>query len=49
MANGRPSARLTRDGVVFAVVTVTATSDGIDRLLWTMNPDKLSGVTRVGG
>ena len=49
MANGRPSARLARDGLVFAVVTLTASADGIDRLLWTMNPDKLSGVTRVGG
>ncbi len=48
MANGRPSARLVQDGVVFAVVTLTASADGIDRLLWTMNPDKLSGVTRVG-
>jgi len=48
MANGRPSARLARDGVVFAVVTVTASADGIDRLLWTMNPDKLSGVKLVG-
>ena len=48
MANGRPSARLTQDGAVFAVVTLTASADGIDRLLWTMNPDKLSGVTRVG-
>ncbi|MEV7135286.1 RNA polymerase sigma-70 factor [Arthrobacter sp. NPDC093128] len=48
MANGRPSARLARDGDVFAVVTVTASADGIDRLLWTMNPDKLSGVTWAG-
>lgn len=49
MANSQPSARLARDGVVFAVVTVMASADGIDRLLWMMNPDKLSGVTRVGG
>ena len=48
MANGQPSARLARNGVVFAVVTITVSAEGIDRLLWMMNPDKLSGVTRVG-
>jgi RNA polymerase sigma-70 factor (TIGR02957 family) len=48
MANGQPSARLTLDGAVFAVVTITASADGIDQLLWLMNPDKLSGVTRLG-
>ncbi|WP_309108425.1 RNA polymerase sigma-70 factor [Arthrobacter sp.] len=49
MANGQPSARLTRDGAVFAVVTITVSAEGIDQLLWTMNPDKLSGVTRAVG
>jgi RNA polymerase sigma-70 factor (ECF subfamily) len=48
MANGQPSARLARDGVVFAVVTITVSAEGIDRLLWMMNPDKLSGVAKVG-
>ena len=39
--NGRPAVRLTRDGVTFAVVTITAADDGIEQLLWMMNPGKL--------
>lgn len=45
-ANGRPAMRLRREGNVFAVVTVSATADGIDRLLWIMNPAKLTAMTR---
>jgi RNA polymerase sigma-70 factor (ECF subfamily) len=44
MANGQASMRLSRDGETFAVVTVVARSDGIERILWMMNPGKLSGV-----
>ncbi|MEU8591548.1 RNA polymerase sigma-70 factor [Streptomyces sp. NPDC048664] len=40
--NGRPAVRLSREGRTVAVVTVGATADGIDRLLWLMNPAKLT-------
>ncbi|NQX29010.1 RNA polymerase sigma-70 factor [Microbacteriaceae bacterium VKM Ac-2854] len=43
--NGRPAVAIERDGVATTVVTVVASADGIDRLLWLMNPAKL---TRVG-
>jgi RNA polymerase sigma-70 factor (ECF subfamily) len=43
-ANGRAVALLSRDGKVFAVCTVTASADGIDEVLWQMNPAKLSAV-----
>ncbi|MEO3858265.1 RNA polymerase sigma-70 factor [Acrocarpospora sp. B8E8] len=43
-ANGCAAVRLSRDGDVFAVVTVRATSDGIDRVLWMMNPSKLTAM-----
>jgi RNA polymerase sigma-70 factor (ECF subfamily) len=43
-ANGQPSAQLRRDGVVFAVVTVAASAEGIDQVLWMVNPAKLHGV-----
>ncbi|TDO48405.1 RNA polymerase sigma-70 factor (ECF subfamily) [Kribbella sp. VKM Ac-2527] len=43
--NGQTAAVLSRDGVVFAVVTVDATADGIDRLLWMMNPAKFGAVS----
>ncbi|MEV4759556.1 RNA polymerase sigma-70 factor [Micromonospora sp. NPDC049559] len=41
-ANGQEAAVLRRDGAVFAVVTVDASAEGIDRVLWMMNPDKLA-------
>jgi len=43
-ANGRPAVLLARDGSVFALVTVGAQADGIDRLLWVFNPAKLAAV-----
>lgn len=43
--NGQHAALLLRDGVPFTVVTVTASADGIDQVLWMLNPAKLSGVT----
>jgi RNA polymerase sigma-70 factor (TIGR02957 family) len=43
-ANGQPSVVLSRDGEDFTVLTVVASADGIDQLLWMMNPSKLGGV-----
>jgi RNA polymerase sigma-70 factor (TIGR02957 family) len=39
--NGQDAALLYRDGTISAVLTVTASDQGIDQLLWLMNPDKL--------
>ncbi|WP_155368341.1 RNA polymerase sigma-70 factor [Catellatospora vulcania] len=44
-ANGRPSALVSRDGVTFAMVTVQATDEGIDQVLWVMNPAKLARIS----
>lgn len=43
-ANGAPAAALERDGSVFAVVTLDAGADGIQKLMWVLNPAKLSAV-----
>ncbi|MBW9092719.1 RNA polymerase sigma-70 factor [Microbacterium jejuense] len=43
--NGRPGIALSEDGVVTTALTITATDDGIDHLLWIMSPDKLAHVT----
>lgn len=40
--NGRPAMKLSRDGAVVAVVTVSVTPEGIDRVMWMMNPRKLA-------
>ncbi|MCU1410076.1 MAG: polymerase, sigma-24 subunit, subfamily [Rhodoglobus sp.] len=44
-ANGQPSVVLSRDGVDFTVVTASASDEGIDQLLWMMNPEKLGSVS----
>lgn len=43
--NGQPSVLLSKDGDTFAVLAVVASDQGIDQVLWMMNPDKLGGVT----
>ncbi|HEX5200294.1 RNA polymerase sigma-70 factor [Paractinoplanes rhizophilus] len=43
-ANGRPGAVMSRNGQVLGLVTLTASADGIDQLLWAMNPEKLSSI-----
>ncbi|WP_448808811.1 RNA polymerase sigma-70 factor [Agromyces bauzanensis] len=45
VANGQPSVLLSKEGTTFAVLTVVASHDGIDQLLWMMNPHKLGAVT----
>lgn len=44
-ANGQPAVEASRDGVAFTVVTVVASAEGIDQLLWMMNPAKLGRVS----
>jgi RNA polymerase sigma-70 factor (ECF subfamily) len=43
--NGQPAATLVENGVVTTMVTVTASDDGIQQLLWVMSPDKLRHVS----
>jgi RNA polymerase sigma-70 factor (ECF subfamily) len=43
-ANGQHAALLRRDGVAFTMVTVTASADGIDQIMWMMNLGKLAAV-----
>jgi RNA polymerase sigma-70 factor (TIGR02957 family) len=42
--NGQAAAVLSRDGQVFTVLTVNTSTEGIDQVLWMMNPDKLTAV-----
>jgi RNA polymerase sigma-70 factor (ECF subfamily) len=48
-ANGHESALLLRDGTVFALIATSASADGITRIMWMMNPAKLSGVGGPAG
>ncbi|GAA3861612.1 RNA polymerase sigma-70 factor [Leifsonia kafniensis] len=43
-ANGQPAVRLSAHGEQIALIAVSATTEGIDRIFWMMNPEKLDGV-----
>jgi RNA polymerase sigma-70 factor (ECF subfamily) len=44
-ANGQPSVLIARDGNALALAAITASDDGIDQILWVMNPAKLASIT----
>lgn len=44
-SNGQPSVLLAKEGTVFAVLTVVASTEGIDQVLWMMNPGKLGAAS----
>ncbi|RKN22329.1 RNA polymerase sigma-70 factor [Micromonospora musae] len=43
--NGQTSAVLRQNGSVYGLLTVTASSDGIDQLLWMVNPEKIAAAS----
>jgi RNA polymerase sigma-70 factor (ECF subfamily) len=43
-ANGQACALISRDGEVVALVTVGASAEGIDQIMWMLRPSKLAGV-----
>jgi RNA polymerase sigma factor (sigma-70 family) len=45
--NGQISAVLRRHGAEFGVLAVSATTEGIDRVLWLFNPEKIAAVSDV--
>ena len=42
--NGQTSAVMAKDGKLLGAVTLSASADGIEQLLWMMNPEKLSSI-----
>jgi hypothetical protein len=42
--NGQTSAVLRRAGATVAVLTVSASTEGIDRVLWMFNPEKITAI-----
>ena len=43
--NGQAAALLSRDGAVFAVLVLDARPEGIDQIMWVLNPAKLTAVS----
>jgi RNA polymerase sigma-70 factor (ECF subfamily) len=43
--NGQAAVAFVRDGVVGGLVTITASSEGIDQIMWMMRPSKLAAVS----
>jgi RNA polymerase sigma-70 factor (TIGR02957 family) len=46
--NGLPAALVTRDGAAVTLLSLAASDQGIDRLLWVMNPAKLASLQPSG-
>ncbi|MEU4248247.1 RNA polymerase sigma-70 factor [Amycolatopsis sp. NPDC026612] len=44
ITNGQTSAVLHRDGAVYGLLTVSATTEGVDQVLWLVNPEKNKAV-----
>jgi RNA polymerase sigma-70 factor (ECF subfamily) len=47
-ANGGPSVLISRNGSVVAWLTVSGTADGIERIYWVLNPEKLQRIAAAG-
>jgi RNA polymerase sigma-70 factor (ECF subfamily) len=43
-ANGQAAALISQDGTLAAFLTVAASADGIDELLWVLSPNKLTHI-----
>jgi RNA polymerase sigma-70 factor, ECF subfamily len=46
-ANGRPGVLVSRGETVIVLLTVSASEQGIDQIMWVMNPAKLAGISRT--
>ncbi|MEU1619297.1 RNA polymerase sigma-70 factor [Streptomyces sp. NPDC005722] len=46
-ANGRPAALVVHGGAPMALLAISATEQGIDQLMWVLNPAKLTGFSAV--
>jgi RNA polymerase sigma-70 factor (ECF subfamily) len=46
-ANGRPGVLVSHGETVSALVTISASAQGIDQIMWVMNPAKLAGISRA--
>lgn len=44
-ANGQGCALISRDGTVVALITIDASEEGIDQIMWMLRPSKLAGVS----
>jgi RNA polymerase sigma-70 factor (ECF subfamily) len=45
MVNGAHAVLVRREGALYAVIAISASYDGIDQVLWLMNPAKLAGLS----
>jgi RNA polymerase sigma-70 factor (ECF subfamily) len=43
--NNQPAVLITRDGAAIALAIIEASADGIDQIIWIMNPAKLAAIT----
>jgi hypothetical protein len=46
-ANGQPAVLISRNGEAVSLVTVSASAQGIDQIMWIMRPSKLTAVSHL--
>jgi RNA polymerase sigma-70 factor (ECF subfamily) len=44
--NGRPAVLLSRDGTIVALMTIDASAEGVDRIMWIVRPSKLAAISK---
>jgi RNA polymerase sigma-70 factor (TIGR02957 family) len=47
-ANGQAAVLVSRDGVAVAVMTIDASAQGIDQIMWFLRPSKLAAISKSG-
>ena len=47
-ANGQAAVLVSRDGVAVAVMTIDASAQGIDQIMWFLRPSKLVAISKSG-
>ncbi len=46
-ANGQPAVLISRDQTIIALAAIDASADGIEQIMWMMNPDKLGAIAAL--
>jgi RNA polymerase sigma-70 factor (ECF subfamily) len=44
-ANGQPAVLISRDGTTVALMTIDASAEGVDRIMWMFRPSKLAAIS----
>ena len=46
-ANGQPAVLISRNGEAVSLATISASTQGVDQIMWVMRPSKLTAVSHL--